>query len=401
MNESSTLGTPVGPDPVVPRRALPDEEEKRPFQGQAPAFSPATVLVVDDLAPNALALAAILNPMQIRVRCAHSGSEALECLLREDVALALIDVHMPEMDGFQLAEAMRSVERTRYVPIIFVTAATSDQRRAFKGYESGGIDFLYKPLDAHVIRSKVDAFVQLHRVRAELAQRVEQLNEVIRLNDIFTAVLGHDLRNPLGAMINAAHAISMMTSDASMRSMADRIHRSGGRMSRLIDQVLDICRMRTGAFALSVAQADMRSILGDACSDAELGPAQIQIHSKGDSCGVWDADRLTQLFVNLLTNARQHGVRDEPIEVEIDGTEAAAVSVDVRNTGVIDPDQLDTLFDPFHTNTNASKHLGLGLFIARQLAIVHGGNVFAHVDGRIVSVTVRVPRESLEARVRT
>lgn len=363
--------------------------------GGMPASSPsqraATILVVDDLPPNAVALAAVLKHLDVRVRCAHSGSEALECLLREDVALAIIDVHMPVMDGFQLAEAMRSVERTRFVPIIFVTAATVDPRRAFKGYDSGGVDFLYKPLDAHVIRSKVDAFVQLHKVRTELADRVEQLNEVIRLNDIFTAVLGHDLRNPLGAMLNAAHAMSMLATDPTQRALADRIHRSGGRMARLIEQVLDICRMRTGAFALSATHADMRSIVEDACADAELTQDEVDTRCTGDSCGMWDADRLTQLFVNLLTNARQHGEQGHRIVIEIDGSDAGSVSIGVSNAGRIAPELLHHLFDPFH-GSGESRHLGLGLFIARQLATAHGGSVAATSNDARVTMTVSVPR---------
>lgn len=388
-----------GAQPDHAREAAPREAEPGPpLMGRVAtspsSHRPATILVVDDLPPNAVALAAVLKDLDVRVRCAHSGSEALECLLREDFALAIIDVHMPLMDGFQLAEAMRSVERTRYVPIIFVTAATVDPRRAFKGYDSGGVDFLYKPLDAHVIRSKVDAFVQLHRVRTELAERIDQLNEVIRLNDIFTAVLGHDLRNPLGAMLNAAHAMSMLATDPDLRALADRIHRSGGRMARLIEQVLDICRMRTGGFMLTTTHTDMRSILDDACADAELTRDDVDIRCTGDSSGIWDADRLTQLFVNLLTNARQHGEQGHRIVVEIDGFDAATVCVAVRNAGRIAPELLHRLFDPFKGSDSEPRHLGLGLFIARQLATAHGGALSVASEDGAVTFSVSVPRIS-------
>lgn len=393
-------GTAHGHQGVVPDRAREVAQREAdpgpPLTGRVATSSsshrPATILVVDDLPPNAVALAAVLKDLDVRVRCAHSGSEALECLLREDFALAVIDVHMPLMDGFQLAEAMRSVARTRYVPIIFVTAATVDPRRAFKGYDSGGVDFLYKPLDAHVIRSKVDAFVQLHRVRTELAERIDQLNEVIRLNDIFTAVLGHDLRNPLGAMLNAAHAMSMLATEPDLRALADRIHRSGGRMARLIEQVLDICRMRTGGFTLTTTHADMRSILDDACADAELTRDDVDIRCTGDSSGVWDADRLTQLFVNLLTNARQHGDDGHRIAVEINGSDTSSVSVSVRNVGRIAPESLHRLFDPFEGSGRDQRHLGLGLFIARQIATSHLGSVAATSQDKTVTFLVTVAR---------
>src|SRR6201996_3277354 len=112
------------------------------------------VLLVDDLEENLLALAALLSSDEVEVLKARSGSEALELLLAHDVALALLDVQMPEMDGFQLAELMRGSERTKHVPLIFVTAGSRDQYRHFKGYEAGAVDFLYKPVDPHVLRSK-------------------------------------------------------------------------------------------------------------------------------------------------------------------------------------------------------------------------------------------------------
>src|SRR5258706_4658186 len=110
-------------------------------------------LLVDDLEENLLALAALLQRDDIELLTARSGEEALELLLRHDVALAFLDVQMPDMDGFELAELMRGSERTRHVPIIFVTAGARDQHRLFKGYETGAVDFLYKPIERHVLQS--------------------------------------------------------------------------------------------------------------------------------------------------------------------------------------------------------------------------------------------------------
>ncbi len=113
-----------------------------------------TCLIVDDLEENLIALAALLDEPGIAVLRARSGAEALELLLVHPVALALLDVQMPEMDGFELAELMRGSERTRHIPIIFVTAGAGDQRRIFKGYESGAVDFLLKPIEPHVLKNK-------------------------------------------------------------------------------------------------------------------------------------------------------------------------------------------------------------------------------------------------------
>lgn len=115
------------------------QEPAPPSPGSAPI-----VLVVDDLPQNATALAAVLDGLPMQVLCVHSGRAALEALLAHDVSVALIDVNMPLMDGFELAEAMRGVQRTRHVPIIFVTAAMRDPLRSFRGYERGAVDFLQK-----------------------------------------------------------------------------------------------------------------------------------------------------------------------------------------------------------------------------------------------------------------
>ncbi|BAV63329.1 response regulator [Sphingobium cloacae] len=131
---------------------------------------PTKILAVDDVEENLTALEALLTGEGVRLIKARSGAQALELLLVEDVALALLDVQMPGMDGFELAELMRGTERTRRVPIIFLTAVATDERRQFRGYESGAIDYLFKPVDPHILRHKVALFVELFQQRQELAR---------------------------------------------------------------------------------------------------------------------------------------------------------------------------------------------------------------------------------------
>src|SRR6478609_4122634 len=153
---------------------------------------PLKVLIVDDTPENLIALEALLRRTDIQVISARSGAEALEQCLVNEFCLALLDVQMPEMDGFELAELMRGSERTKHVPIVFVTAAARDQQRVFRGYETGAVDFLYKPLDPQVLTSKVNVFIDLARQRKQLA-------EALTLNEMFVGILGHDLRSPLAA----------------------------------------------------------------------------------------------------------------------------------------------------------------------------------------------------------
>ncbi|OSZ69297.1 regulator [Sphingomonas sp. IBVSS2] len=133
------------------------------------------ILVVDDVEKNLIAMDALLRRDGVEILKAPSGPAALELLLRHEVALALLDVQMPGMDGYELAELMRGTERTRRVPIIFVTAVATDERRRFRGYEAGAVDYLFKPVDPQIVRSKVDIFVELARQRLEIARQRDQL----------------------------------------------------------------------------------------------------------------------------------------------------------------------------------------------------------------------------------
>jgi PAS domain S-box-containing protein len=147
----------------------------------------ATILLVDDLEENLIAMAALLRAPEVRVVMARSGTEALEIVLVNEVALALVDVQMPDMDGFELAELMRGSERTKYVPIVFITAGAHDRQRQFKGFNFGAVDFLYKPVEPHVLTSKVAVFVELFRQKKALS-RVSALQNAIFNSANFSSI---------------------------------------------------------------------------------------------------------------------------------------------------------------------------------------------------------------------
>jgi two-component sensor histidine kinase len=157
-------------------------------------------LLVDDLEENLLSLEALLRRDGLTLLKAKSGDQALEILLEQDVALALIDVQMPGLNGFELAELMRGNERTRLVPIIFVTAGSADKQRRFRGYETGAVDFIQKPIEPDVLRSKADVFFELCRQRQqiaaqrdELAAQAAALEEASRRKDEFLLTLTQDI----------------------------------------------------------------------------------------------------------------------------------------------------------------------------------------------------------------
>ena len=137
-------------------------------------------LIVDDLNENIVALSSLLQDEKVDVHAARSGNEALELMLKHEFALALVDVQMPEMDGFQLAEIMRSTEKTKSIPIIFVTAATTDVQRIFQGYEAGAVDFLHKPLFPQIVLSKVRIFLELYNQKVLLQKKLKKIEEMFR-----------------------------------------------------------------------------------------------------------------------------------------------------------------------------------------------------------------------------
>ncbi len=344
-----------------------------------------TCLLVDDREENLLALSELVRRDDVDIVTARSGTEALEVLLAHDVALALIDVQMPEMDGFELAELMRGSERTRAVPIIFITAGAHDLSRVTRAYRAGAVDFLYKPIEPAILAGKLDVFFELQRQRLELDRRLAERTETLRLHEMFTAVLGHDLRSPLSAMLLGAEVIRRRSDDAGVQQSAERIAQSGRWMGRLISDMLDLARARlAGGFALERRTMTLTDAVAGVLDDlrARYPDREVEVATRGDVMGEWDADRLSQVAANLVGNALQHGEDGAPVRVSIDGGDSLRVSLSVENRGSIPPDLLEHVFDPFRGTSNGRKQgLGLGLFIVKEIVRAHGGRTRAEVTG--------------------
>lgn len=356
-------------------------------------------LLVDDLRENLLALSALLQGEDVEVFTAQSGAEALELLLIHDFALAFLDVQMPELDGFELAELMRGSERTRHVPIIFVTAGARDSQRIFKGYESGAVDFIFKPIEPHVLKNKADVFFQLYRQRLKLAQDLKERTETLRLNEMFSALLAHDLRNPLSAILASAQLLKRRSQDPHAQEASNRILASGKHMGRLIEDMLDLARARlAGGIVLKREPCDIKALVERVvreCQTASPG-RNIETAFSGDFAGVWDPERIAQVATNLIGNALKHGDPAGSIQVELDGTQPGRVLLAVSNRGDIPPELMNHLFDPFRggqRSAGRSGGLGLGLYIVYQVVKAHDGevDVATGVDDRTV-FRVSLPR---------
>ncbi|MCY0389201.1 hybrid sensor histidine kinase/response regulator [Robbsia sp. Bb-Pol-6] len=364
------------------------------------------ILLVDDVPQNIVALDALLSRPGVEALHAYSGAEALEQLLQNDIALALVDVQMPEMDGFELAELMRGSPRTRHVPIIFLTATDRDAMRTFRGYEAGAVDFLYKPFDPHILRSKVEVFVQLQSQKQQLAEQLEAVSQMVRTNEMFIAVLGHDLRNPLSSIMASAEVLRRVSDPQRVLASAERIRGSGMRMAKMIDQLLDVARMRSSQLVLTPTDVDLLPICEAIIGEFE-SPGQektVVLECMGDTVGCWDADRLAQVLSNLIGNALHHGDKSVPVTVRVDGTRRHELRITVTNAGEIPETARAHLFKPFRSGATAPQNaqgLGLGLFIAHELVALHLGRLEVRSDATNGTVfEIILPKRAGPAQIR-
>lgn len=365
--------------------------------------SPINVLVVDDIAANLTAMQALLARPGLEVLTADSGSAALDLLLQHEVAVAVLDVNMPDMDGFELAELMRGSARTASIPIIFLTASAHDLQRTFRGYAAGAVDFLHKPVDGNILAVKVDVFVQLARQKQQLAEQLDTVQRLLRTNEMLMAVLAHDLRTPLSAITASALILKRIGADARVEGAADRIGRSATRMVRMVDQLLDVARLHGGRVAVTPRPTDLRrlceAIIDEFAARSDTPP--VNVEAMGDTFATVDEDLLSQVLANLVGNAIQHGEPGAPVELTLDGTDPSAISVLVRNAGAVAAEDLPNLFEAFRSgqSSRSSEGLGLGLYITRELVRLHGGSVTAQSSqtggagtAGVTVFTVRLPR---------
>ena len=370
-----------------------------PAPSVAPPPHPAPevlVLVVGDAANDLVGLEALLAEPGVRVLQASGSREALDLLLRHDVAVAIVDVQMPDRSGFELVERMRGAARTAAVPVIFLTASAPEPGRAVRGEKAGGIDFLVKPVDPHLLRSKVGVFVDLSRQRLLLSAQVEQLHALQRTSELLMRVLGHDLRNPLNAISLAAETLLLARPDDEMVVLiAGRIRSASQRMGRLVAQSLDFAALRSGSWPIQARDADLGQLCRTAASEfEELDKRGFDCGVQGDPRGCWDPDRILQLFSNLIGNALRHGAADVGIAVRIDGRSPAAVMIEVENGGTL-PESVRA--NPFAVTGETRGGADLGLYIVDQIARAHGGSVAVEARGGRTIFTVRLPRRPGES----
>lgn len=348
-------------------------------------------LLVDDLEENLIALEALLARDGLDLHRARSGEDALELMLANDYALALLDVQMPGMDGFELAEIMRANERSRHIPIIFVTAGGGDAARRFRGYEAGAVDFIQKPIEADILRSKSNVFLDLYAQRQEItAQRDElatlsaALQAADQQKNRFLAVLAHELRNPLAVLAAGLSILERKRDPEVIGNVRTSMRQHLGHMTRLVDDLLDINRIAHGKISLRREKVLLADILPSALEVAvpaiESGNHTLAVNVPEQPI-LLDVDkaRFIQMVSNVVGNAARYTPKGGRIEVTASGSGKSA-SIVVSDNGVgIPADQQSRIFKLFE-QSNAGMGvigdgLGIGLALVKQLAELHGGTI--------------------------
>ncbi len=359
--------------------------------------TPVKFLLVDDLPENLLSLEALLRRDDLELLKAQSGDEALELLLEHDVALALIDVQMPGLNGFELAELMRGNDRTRRIPIIFVTAGTHSAERRFQGYEAGAVDFIQKPIEPDILRSKTAVFFEIYRQRQMLAEQRDLLQaqaESLRLaatrKDEFLAVLAHELRNPLAALQSGLQLLLRKPDEPRAETISDLMQEQMAHLLRLVDDLLDASRITQGKIELRNTVFDLRDAISAAIEMVKpaieaqghtliVSPMEHRIELLADQV------RITQCIANLLNNSAKYTPAGGRIEIKAtDIPDAVRVTVSDNGLGLT-PDASTAIFRMFEQVEEHLMHshggLGIGLALVKRLIELHGGTIAVSSDG--------------------
>jgi signal transduction histidine kinase len=378
----------------------PAEPEERPGAATSDLAAPGRILIADDNKDMREYLRRILAK-EWTVRTAPDGEAALAIARAWQPDVLVSDVMMPGLDGFGLLRALRDDEALCQTPVIMLSARAGEESR-IDGLQAGADDYLVKPFSARELCARVDTQLKLARARAQLTRSLLDTAHALHLSELLIAILGHDLRNPLSAIVTAAALLQARAGGERIGKPAGRIVVAADRMERMISQLLDFSRIRLGAgLPLEPAPCDAVELARTVVAELEIVHKRpLQLQSTGDVRGTWDRDRLLQLLSNLAGNACQHSAPDGPVRIAVNGTHSQEVRIEVVNQGAIPAAVAAAIFEPLHDVVRhkrrpGSSGLGLGLFITRQIALAHGGSIALDTgDERATRFLVTLPRHT-------
>lgn len=356
------------------------------------------ILVVDDRPENIAVLRTLLEDFDVQIISASSGNEALRLTLENDFALALIDVQMPEMDGYETVRLMRKVEKTRFLPVIFVSAIYSEDHYQVQGIEAGAVDFITKPYNSRLLQGKVKVLLELYnqremleteienrkKIEAELREAKRKAEESDKLKSAFLANMSHEIRTPLTTIVGMGNLLASKDfSDSKKKEIAGFIEKSSSGLITIINDILDLSKIEAGVLKVIKEPVNVRNLLENLyhafsanleMNDKSNIELRLIIPDGKEIFPVTDETRLRQILSNFLGNAVKF-TSEGFIEFGYYTTNGT-VNFYVKDSGEgISGDKLDSIFQRFHKVNEISRGTGLGLSIARRLAELLGGNI--------------------------
>jgi signal transduction histidine kinase len=352
------------------------------------------ILIVDDKPENIFSLKTVLELHSFPTDTALSGEEALKKILRQSYALIILDVQMPGMDGFEVAEAISGYSRAREIPILFLSAANTDKKWITKGYSSGGIDYITKPIDADVLLLKVKTFYRLYeqnrelnRIQASLRGEIEfrkkvegELQDALRKRDEFISIASHELKTPLTTIKAYVQLLDReIAGEDPTKLYVDRTLAQVRKLDNLIVDLLDLSKIESGKLKFNKKLFFFESTLGSAIEMIRQTYPDYRIRrtGKADIELYGDEMRIEQVIVNYLSNAVKYSPERKEIDVEANVQEDGRLFVQVRDYGIgIRKDHQADIFSKFYRVEEAANRfqgLGIGLYICAEIIRRHEG----------------------------
>lgn len=338
------------------------------------------ILLVDDKKENLISLESILDDPKRNLIKATSGNEALKIAFEEEIAVILLDVQMPEMDGFEVARILKENPKTKDIAVIFVTAISKEEKYTLQGYEEGAVDYLHKPLDVNIVKAKVGVFEKLYRSKQELRISVEKTQQINKQLDEFVYIVSHDLKAPLRGLASVTSFLEdELGTDLKpeVRDLLDMVKSRTTRMQSLIDGILHYSRMANNKTEKeSVNVKDLITSIIDLLSV----PNHVRIEYPDSMPVLFDEKiKLHEVFQNLISNAIKYNDKEKS-EVKISFIDKGNhYEFAITDNGIgIKSEHFEKIFGVFQTLQSKDKQesTGIGLTIVKKIIEQQGGKVW-------------------------
>lgn len=361
------------------------------------------ILIVDDRIENLISLEMILLECDVDVVKATSGMEGLRKTMQDDFALAILDVQMPGMDGYETLSLIRKRVKTKYLPVIFVSAIHQSDLHIIKGIETGAVDFIPKPIIPEILIGKVRIFLELHSQKQKLTTLLKELGDKNKQLEIqtqkaedathakamFLANMSHEIRTPLNGIIGISKALEETNLDDTQKELTEIITTSGENLANIINDILDFSKIESGQVVMEYIEFTLNKVLNTIASLLRFNSEKkgldliVEIDDKIPNWLIGDPYRLNQIITNLANNAikfTEKGFVKISVELIKKDNNKTDLIFKVTDTGIgISKEGKDKLFKEFsQTDSSTTRKYGgtgLGLAISRNLTTLMKGDI--------------------------